>query len=86
MSEKLDRLHQGQVAQLMLRELSLKVADRQEVILKGLIRDYQGGKLDAQKAVAGIAQITALRSLLADYERKAVQGREVMEELHARAS
>jgi len=80
----IDRIHQGQVSQMLLRDLSLKVADRQESILKGLIREYDSGKVDAQKLIGGIAAIAALRSLLRDYERIVNQGQEAMEEIHDR--
>jgi len=69
---------------MLLRDLSLKVADRQESILKGLIREYDSGKVDAQKLIGGIAAIAALRSLLRDYERIVNQGQEAMEEIHDR--
>ena len=70
---------------MLLRDLSLKVTERQESILKGLIREYDSGKVDPQKLIGGIAAIAALRSLLRDYERALNQGQEAMEELHARA-
>ena len=85
MTHTIDRIHQGQVAQMLFRDLSLKVVERQESILKGLIREYDSGKVDPQKLIGGIAAIAALRSLLRDYERAVNQGQEAMEELHARA-
>jgi len=80
----IDRIHQGQVSQMLLRDLSLKVGERQESILKGLIREYDSGKVDPQKLIGGIAAIAALRSLLRDYERAVNQGQEAMEEIHDR--
>ena len=85
MTHTIDRIHQGQVSQMLLRDLSIKVTERQESILKGLIREYDSGKVDPQKLIGGIAAIAALRSLLRDYERALNQGQEAMEELHARA-
>jgi len=82
----IDRIHQGQVSQMLLRDLSLKVGERQEAILKSLIREYDSGKVDAQKLIGGIAAIAALRSLLRDYERSVNQGQEAMEEIHAQAN
>ena len=81
----IDRIHDGQVSSMILRDLTLKVAERQEVILKALIREYDSGKADPQKMIGGIAAIAALRSLLKDYERSASQGIEALEEIHAQA-
>jgi len=69
---------------MLLRDLSLKVGERQESILKGLIREYDSGKVDPQKLIGGVAAIAALRSLLRDYERVVNQGQEAMEEIHDR--
>jgi len=81
----IDRIHQGQVSQMLLRDLSFKVHEREEAILKTLIMAYDGNKLDEKKLIGGIAAIAALRSLLKDYERAVNQGIDAMEEIHAQA-
>lgn len=85
MSKELEKIHAGHAAQSILRDLSRKIQEREESIIKSLIADYRGNKIETHKFVGGIAAIMALRSLQSDYERLVEQGNKALETAHARA-
>ena len=68
-----DRLERYRRTAAMRKEISDRVIDYEDDIIKELIRDYGAGQLTEMKMYGAIGELTALRRLVDDMETELAQ-------------